>query len=127
MSYIKKITAMARGTLVVDECLEPLAPYLEEKNIHVVIPEKKMSDDKIIKTLLANRIIVTNNSKDFINKASSFDYGIIATEHVNIQQLDTLANMISDAIIKNKLWSFRHGFILTLNADGKHIIEDLTD
>lgn len=127
MGFIKKVTAMARGTLVVDECLEPLAPYLEQKNIHIIVPEKKMSDDTIIKTLLANRILVTHNVDDFKNKASSFDCGIIATTHVNIKQLDALAEMISTAIIKYKLWSYRHGFLLTLTQDGKHKLEDLTD
>jgi len=127
MGYLKKVTAMARGTLVIDECLEPLAPYIEQKNIHVIVPEKKMSDDKIIKTLLANRIIVTHNVDDFKDKASSFDYGIISTKNVNIQQLDVLADMISKAIIAHKLWSYRHGFLLTLKQDGKHKLEDLTD
>lgn len=126
-TFLKKIIAMARGTVVVDECLEPLAPYLEKKNMHVVVPEKRMSDDKIIKTLLANRILITNNADDFKNKASSFDYGIISTQHVNIKQLDSLADMISDALVKYKLWAYRHGFMLTLKQNGKHKLEDLTD
>lgn len=126
MPFLKKVAAMARGTLVVDENLEPLAPFLEAKNIRSIVPEHSMSDDKIIKTLLANRIIVTNNSADFRKKASSFDYGIIATENVNIKQLDHLASMISDAIIEHELWSIRHGFILTLMKNGKHKLEDLT-
>jgi len=126
MQFLKKVAAMARGTLVVDENLEPLAPFLEAKNIRIIVPERKMSDEKIIKTLLANRIIVTNNSDDFKNKASSFDYGIIATENVNIKQLDTLAAMISDAIIEHELWSIRHGFMLILMKNGKHTLEALT-
>ena len=125
--FINRVIAMARGTVVVDECLEPLASFLEDKNMHVILPEKKMSDDKIIKTLLANRILITNNVDDFKNKASSFDYGIISTKYVNIQQLEALADMISSAIIKHKLWSYRHGFLLTLKQDGKHKLEDLTD
>ena len=78
----KEKDGQRRGTVVIDENLANLAPFLEKKGIRVRLPPKGMSDEKIAEDYLPNRIFITNNSKDFIDMASEYDIGIIATENV---------------------------------------------
>ena len=118
--------AMARGTVVIDENLRELETYLTEKNIRTRLPPQGASDEKIAHDWLPNRIFITNNSKDFIRYASSYDIGIIATEGVS-KDAKELSNLIDDAIRDHSLWSKRHGFILKLQSKGPHIFEPLTD
>jgi len=129
---IKDALAMARGTLVIDECVKELAQPLSN-NIHIIQPIPGEDDKDIIKRLLPNRIIVTKNPKDFKSYASSYDIGIIDLSKLSfIDPLqDDIENktvsLISKAIIEFNLWSKRHGFILTLRDSGKHIYKDLTE
>ena len=125
------ILAMARGTLVVDECVRELSIPLKEKNIHVIEPRPGEKDEDIIERLLPNRIIITKNPKDFKNHASSYDIGIIDVSKLKFIDPSSIRNktvtIISDAIIEFNLWSIRHGFILTLHDNGKHILKELTE
>ena len=118
--------SMARGILILDENVQHLEEPLKDRNIIIRIPKSGMSDDDIKKDLLSKRIFVTNNSKDFIPDASSYEYGIIATEGVS-KDAETLSSMISRALSEHKLWSKRTGFILVLSETGQHRLEDLTD
>jgi len=120
-----KAIAMARGTLYVDENLKDLVPVLSSKNIHVRVPPDGMPDKQIAHDLLTSRIMVTNNSKDFVPYASSYDIGIIGTESVT-KDPEILADMVSDAIVRFELWSKRHGFILKLRTNGRHLFKELT-
>lgn len=128
----KTFIAMARGTLVVDECIKEIAAALRSSNIHIIEPQPGEKDKDIIERLLPNRIIVTKNSVDFKNFASSYDFGIIdisklkyIDSSISPSQNKTV-RLISDAIIKFNLWSIRHGFILTLHDNGKHVFKELT-
>jgi hypothetical protein len=107
--------AMARGFLVLDENLENLEQELIKRNIKIVKVKKGLKDPFIKENILPGRIFVTNNSKDFIDDASSYQYGIIATEKIKFKDPKNLAKKISDEIIKNKLWSKPYGFILELS------------
>ena len=130
MSAVKnprvKAIAMARGTIILDENLMDLEKPLSEMNIHVRVPPQSTADKDIAKNFLTNRVFVTNNSKDFIKYASSYDIGIIATENVS-KDPAKLVEMISEAIIKFNVWSIRHGFILKLRQNGKHLLTPLTE
>ena len=124
--------AMARGILVIDENVSTLAAPLGGLNIRIIEPPKGMSDTDIMKYIIANRTIVTKNSKDFVDHASSYDFGIIALDSLSFidSEPDGAKNktvqLISKAITKYSVWSKRHGFIIRLKDNGKHEYEELT-
>jgi hypothetical protein len=119
--------AMARGKIVLDENLESLAEELRKRNIIVILPVKGMSDEDIKEKMISGRLFVTNNSKDFVDDASSYEYGIISTEKIKFKDSKSMSKMISDAIIKHKLWSQSNSFILVLHENGKHVMKSLHD
>ena len=122
---------MARGTLVVDACVQELAAPFRESNIHVIVPQP--GEPNIIERLLPNRMIVTKNPEDFKGHASSYDFGIIDVSKLKFidpspsPTKNKTVRLISDAIIKFSLWSKRHGFILTLYASKEPVLTDLTE
>lgn len=120
MNFSKFLTEMSRGVLVVDENLIGLEDELRKRNIKVIVPKRNMSDEDIKHELLTHRIIVTNNTKDFIDAAVEVEYGIIATENIKFKDSKRLADIISKAIIKFNLWGVRSGFILTLEPNNNH-------
>lgn len=115
---------MARGTLVVDENLFQLIPSIKAMNIHVIKPESGWSDQKIAEDLLVNRIFVTRNSKDFLSYAPGLSIIIIALEGLKFidsaYENNSTVKIISDAIIKYRLWSRNGGCFLELREDGNH-------
>ena len=127
MTKSRYVVAMARGTLVIDENVEALAPELEKLNIRVVRIPKGTSDPEIMKNYAANRILVTNNVDDFRAYASSFDMGIIGVSKASMANAAKLAKRISDIIIKQRLWSIRHGFLLMIPASGRSTFTALTE
>jgi hypothetical protein len=120
-------SAMSRGKVVLDENLEALSNELKDRNMMVIVPPKGTKDSFIKKNFLAGRLFITNNSKDFIDDASSYEYGIISTEKIKFKDPELLSKMISDAIIKFKLWSRTDPFILVLHEDKKHVLKSLND
>ena len=122
----KMSVAMARGTVVLDENLWHLVQALKDKNMHVIMPDAKMNDQKIKHDLLSNRILITENSKDFVRDASVYDYGIIATEKLSSKDVDNVVQKIQDALIDHSLWSKRHGFIVYLKDNGTSDYRELT-
>lgn len=122
---IQHVISMARGILILDENLFSLAEELKKKKIRVlkILPG---TDDKAIKEhSLSGRIFVTNNSKDFVKDAKNLEFGIISTEGVKSKDTENLAELISDEIIKNQLWSKQDGFILYLKDNGKSVFKNL--
>jgi len=125
---IKDIVAMSRGRVVVDENLEFIINELRKRNIIVITLIKRMKDNDIKSHILSGRIFITNNSADFVKDATSYEYGIIATENIRFKDPEKLAKMISDAIIEFELWSIINSngcFILHLKNDGKHVLKML--
>ena len=126
-SFYKKMSvAMARGTVVLDENLLNLKESLQKINIRVIVPTAGMSDETIKEQMLANRILITNNSKDFILDASSYDYGIISTENLSSKDIKSVMQKIHEAFISLELWSKRHGFIVYLKDSGNAEYKELT-
>lgn len=125
--------AMARGTLVLDENALMLQSAIKGRNIRVLTPPSGMIDDSIKSMLLANRILVTRNTKDFVDDASSFDYGIISLEHLKFldpepdPSKNQTVKLISKAIIDHGLWSLRHGFLVVLSDNGPSTFRALSD
>lgn len=81
--------SMARASLVVDENIDHLAGPLREANFRIRVPKKGMSDEDIKELMLDNAIFVTNNSKDFIDDAPIYNYGIIGLEAIFIDSATT--------------------------------------
>jgi len=123
----KIVQSMARGLIVLDENLENLKESLEEKNIRIITVPKGMKDSKIKKDYLSRRLFITNNPKDFIDDASSYEYGIISTKKIKFKDESFLVPLISKALSKHKLWSKQHGFIIELDEKGKDKIKNLID
>jgi hypothetical protein len=130
---VENVLAMARGTLVVDECVQELATPLKESNIHIIVPQPGETDEHIIERLLPNRMIVTKNPEDFKRYASSYDFGIIDVSKLKFidpnpsPTKNKTVHAISDALIKFSLWSKRHGFILTLFNNKEPVFKELTE
>jgi len=122
---------MARGFLIVDENVSFLEKPLEEANFHVGTPGKGLDDAKIKKLLLGKRIIVTKNTKDFLDDAPVYDYGIIGLEALPFidsspsYAQNTTAKLISKAYREFELHSEKTGFLLMLKPDGKHVFKRL--
>ena len=124
----RKITkSMARGAIVLDENLEHLKEGLTERNMHVFVVPKGIKDEEIIRVYLTHRLFVTNNPKDFINDASSFEYGIISTKKIKYKGENLLVPLISKVLSKYNLWSKKHGFIIEPDEKGKGEIKNLID
>lgn len=114
-----QIHSMARGTIVVDENIESLTPYLADRNIKVIRIPKGTSDYTILNTYLSGRMFVTANTKDFIKEISSIEFGLISVDNVKTLAPEVLAKKISDAIIEYSLWSKR-AFLLVLHKNSNH-------
>ena len=122
---LRALNEMSRGILITDENQLDLVPYLQDKNIRVIVPETEESDLSIKRRLLPKRILVTNNTRHFIADAPAYEYGIIAIEGLKSKDPATIADIISKAATKFDLWSKRRGFVLKLRDDGKHEFKDL--
>ena len=124
-------TGMARGFLVIDENVSYLEKPLEQANFHVLVPTAGLEDSEIKKTLLGNRVLVTKNTKDFLDDAPVYDYGIIGLEALPFIDSEKTyadnktAKMISQAYSHFNLHSKKHGFVLMLRENGKHVLRDL--
>jgi hypothetical protein len=122
---------MARATLVVDENVAFLAGPLKEANFHIITPPKGMKDFEIKKIMLAHRIIVTKNTKDFLADAPVLDYGIIGLEALPFvdgapeYKDNKTAQMISKAVSEQNLAAQRTSFVLMLKPKGKHFYKKL--
>ena len=130
---MKRVIAMARGTLVIDENVLELVPPFRAGNFHIITPYAGEKDEDIVERLLPNRMIVTKNPDDFKKYASSYDIGIIDISKLKFidSEKSPIKNktfkIISDAIIEHSLWSVRHGFIITLYNNKVPVFKELTN
>ena len=122
---------MARATLVLDENVSELRPALEKVNFRVVTLGKGIPDEQIKHDLLSHRFLVTKNSKDFIEDAPVYDYGIISLEKLKFidpskESNNKTVRLISKAIIDYDIVAERTHFVLYLYPNRKHhLFKDL--
>jgi len=114
----------ARGVIVVETTLANLVPKLQARNIRAILIPEGTDDETIKRSILPNRILVTDKVSRFEDDASSFEYSLISTK---IKDPIVLAKRISDESIKNKLWSRHQSFILKLLEDGTSELKNLCD
>lgn len=122
--------SMARASLVLDENINHLAGPLREANFRVRIPKKGMTDQDIKELMLDGAIFVTNNTKDFVDDAPIYDYGIIGLEAIYIDSAseyrkNTTAQAISRAVIDYAIPSMKTKFLLLLRPNGKHFFRQI--
>ena len=122
---------MARGAVVLDENLSQLAEPMKSINIHVAMPPKGMSDGDIVSNILFSRIFITKNTKDFYDYIDTFQIGLISVE--GLKFIDTekdgrknkTVKAIHRVIVDKKLWSKKHGFLLEMKDNGKHVLKNM--
>lgn len=120
------VVGMARGVAVVDENVTSIVKHLQKKNIRVYTPDSGLQDnDPQFEKLIAGRIFITANPKDFIDRIPELDVGLISVEHVYQKTLpDLLAQQISKVIREQKLFTKRHGFLVTMKTTGVEYTDD---
>jgi hypothetical protein len=104
--------AMARAILILDENTSFLKESLEKLNFRVYIVKSGLKDEQTA-PLLAHRIFVTNDPKDFLSAAAIYEFSIIDMSNA-YQDPTSLAQEISDAWITMKLKG-KQPFVLHLN------------
>jgi hypothetical protein len=123
MSFIHKVEGMSRGLLVLDENVNFAQEELKNKNIRVTTPLAGMTDEQIAEKMASHRILVTNNTKDFMQFAIEYEIGLIATENLP-KDAKLFASLISKAITTLGLWSKHKPFLVTFK-EGKPIFQQL--
>lgn len=82
MLHREKIEAMSRGSVIIDENISYLQVELGKRNIRAVTPLLGMTDEQIAEKMAMHKILITNNSKDFLRYALEYEIGLIAVENL---------------------------------------------
>lgn len=117
--------SMTRGLVVLDENVKSWREELRDRNIRVKEPTVGMTDVDIKEQLLEHRILITANSKDFLDDATSFEYSIIAAENIQRMSAKDAGKLISKALIGFNLWAKPHSWLLVLQPTGEHKFTEL--
>lgn len=115
MRFTEKVEAMSRGSVVVDENVSFLVPELWKKNIRAVLPLSGMTDEQIAEKMAIHKILITANSKDFLQLALEYEIGLIAVESLS-KDPKVLAGIISKTISDLGLWTKTKPFLVTFKA-----------
>jgi len=114
--------AMARAILILDENTSFLKESLEKLNFRVYVVKNDLKDEQIA-PLLAHRIFVTTNPKDFLSAAAIYEFSMIDTSNAD-QDPTSLAEEISEAWIAMTLKG-KQPFVLHLNRGGAPSLESV--
>lgn len=125
MSFIQKVEAMSRGSVVLDENVSFLSDVFKNKNIRCILPLTGMTDEQIAEKLAMHRIFITNNSKHYLQFALEYEIGIIAVENLT-KDPKLLGDILSKTITDLSLWSKTKPFIVTFKNNTPNL-KQLTD
>jgi hypothetical protein len=114
--------ALARAILILEENTLFLLEHLEKRNFRVYTVKNDLKDEQIA-PLLAHRVLVTNNPRDFLSAAAIYEFSMIDTSNA-YQDPTSLAQEISDAWITMKLKG-KQPFVLHLNRGGAPSLESV--
>jgi hypothetical protein len=123
--FVQKVEAMSRGSVIIDENVSYLQAELGKRNIRAITPLTGMTDEQIAEKMAMHKILITNNSKDFLQYAIEYEIGLIAVEKLS-KDPATLASIISATITSLSLWSKHKPFLVTFK-DNKPQFEQLTE
>ena len=113
LEVMETVTAMSRGLVVVDENLLDLRNELLTRNIRALTLPQQSSDD-LVAAFASHRILITKNTKDFLQLAVEHEIGLISVEGV-ARDTKNLANAISKALREHSLWSTPKPFLFHLS------------
>jgi hypothetical protein len=115
--------------LLVDENLSVLVPAFKDAGFRVLTPPQGMLDDDV-KEMAEGTLIITKNSKDFIDDAVSFDYDVVGVE--GIKFIDTekskknqTTRKIVSAIAKSRIWNLIGYYFLEVKDNGTFNLKKL--
>jgi hypothetical protein len=116
-------------TILLDENLRGLETALEDDGFKVVMPLPGLKDEEL-RRKARGWVILTQNSKDFVDDAPRFDYDVIGVEDIKFIDNDpTRKNQtvrkISNAVRRSQLGSRRGTFLLTIKDDGSYHLREL--
>jgi hypothetical protein len=103
-----------RGVLILDEGLRALESPLKSRNFWVHIISAVATDQRM--DLLTHRVLITENSKEFLEAAVIHEFGIIDTAQAT-KEPEKLADIISSEWLAGSL-RMRQPFIDRISADG---------
>lgn len=112
MQFLEKIEAMSRGSVVLDENVNFLASELSKKNIRSATPLPGMTDEQVAEKMAMHKILITNNSQDFMQLALEYEIGLVAVENLP-KDPKILADIVSRTITDLGLWSKVKPFLVT--------------
>lgn len=110
--YVKEALARGGRTLVIDENVESLRPFLQKKNY--TVQAAYGDDEKIKSNLLDGAVFITNNEKHFISREDRlyYNYGLIVVPNMDTQ---TLANFVEECLMSSnfggellQVWKISH-------------------
>lgn len=121
--------AMARGRVALDENAAMLFDALRAANFQVESVDSGNSDARIMQTMKSS-IIVTKNTRDFIQGAREQGFGIISLEDVfldtDASRNNKTVKLIEAAIKKHGLWARQGGWVAKLRTTGPAVVQTLT-
>lgn len=118
--------------IVLDENLQGLAPALNEKFTVTAVPSG-MKDDQIKDTYLyqSGQVIITRNTKDFVEDASAYEYGVVSLEALRFIDpapsfaKNGTAQLIHKAFRDHRLDLIRRAFLCVLYRDKQSSLVDI--
>jgi len=126
---INELAVRSNFTLVLDENLYVLYEALRDSGFKVLKYPKGLKDSDLV-PFLTNKILITNNSKDFVIDALVHDFDIIATESIKFiddkkDRKNELAIKIASAIRESNISLRRGNWIMNLKNDGTYNLKEL--
>jgi hypothetical protein len=121
--------AKSKIWIFLDENLASLHSALKDMGFRLFPIAKGTKDDEI-KELIEQIIIVTRNSKDFIDDAIIYDYDVVGVEGIKFidsepTKKNLTAKKIASAIITSQISKLVGNFYMEIKDDGKWIMHDL--
>ncbi len=116
-------------TILVDENLRGLESALDDDGFRVDMHIPGLTDEQL-KKRAKGCMILTKNSKDFVDDAPRFDYDVIGVEDIKfIDNSPTRTNQtvkkISNAIRRAQIGKRRGTFLLAIKDDGSYHLQEL--
>lgn len=126
---LNELAARSNFTLVLDENLSVLYDSLRDFGFKVLIYPKGLKDSELV-PFLTNKILITNNSKDFVIDALVHDFDIIGTESIKFiddkrDRKNITSIKIANAIRETNISLRRGNWHMSLKDDGTYSLKEL--
>jgi hypothetical protein len=112
-----------RGVLILDEGLSALVSPLKSRNFWVHMISAVATDQQM--DLVTHRVLITENSKDFLEAAVIHEFGIVDMAQAT-KDPEELADIISREWLAGSL-RMRQPFFARISADGSLTLREIED